>query len=229
MILAKIQAPFPISFLHKRRHGEKQGVFHVKHRYGDVSRETSQGRASLRGGELKERRFRAEIIYFLVCCHFLFAAKGSVLWRRCGRKMGRAAATAQKAEACGLVRTLGDVSRPRGRSHAEARCPTARTASREGSPETDACRLCAVGNGECPTLAARIGAGGSAERARHPPDGGLWLRRRPEQARPDAVRRSPKKGGHPAMSALNVHPEKVGRGAYRPACAGRRCPGISAP
>ena len=138
-------------------------MFHVKHR---------KGGPPSGGGELKERLFRAEIIYFLVCCHFLFAAKGSVLWRRCGRKMGRAAATAQKAEACGLVRTLGDVSRPRGRSHAEARCPTARTASREGSPETDACRLCAVGNGECPTLAARIGAGGSAERARHPPDGG---------------------------------------------------------
>ena len=53
---------------------------------------------------------------------------------------------------------------------------------------------------------------GPAERARPPSDGGLWLRRRPEQARPDAVRCSPKKGGHPAMSALNVHPEKSGEG-----------------
>ena len=69
-------------------------MFHVKHR---------KGGPPPAGVKLKERRFRAEIIYFLVCYHLLFVAKGSVLWRRCGREMGRSSATAQKAEACGLV------------------------------------------------------------------------------------------------------------------------------
>ena len=174
-------------------------MFHVKHRKGGPPC----------GGKLKERRFRAEIIYFLVCCHFLFAVKGSVLWRRCGRKMGRAAATPGRPKPAGVVRTLGDVCRTGGRSHAGARCPTARTASREGSPETDAMRtlwqLLAVkisGNARRSRpeseQAARLG-----RFSRHPPDGGLWLRRRPEQAQPDAAR---KKGGHPAMSALNGSP-----------------------
>lgn len=197
MILAKIQAPFPISFLHKRRHGEKQGVFHVKHRCGDVSRETSQGRASLRDGELKERRFRAEIIYFLVCCHFLFAAKGSVHWRRCGRKMGRAAATPGRPKSAGRPDT--------GESAPEAEAMQ-RLAARLPGRRLGKARQRLTPCGRCDSLSRSKSRGmpdarglnrsrrrGLGRSARHPPDGGLWLRLRPEQARPDAVRRSPKK------------------------------------
>ena len=207
----------------------------MKHRCGDVSRETSQGRASLRGGELKERRFRAEIIYFLVCCHFLFFVCRERFCTLEAMRPGNGACCRHGPEGRSLRArwTLGDVSRPGGRSHADACCPYA--VSEEADQRLTPC-------GRCGSLSRSKSRGmpdahdlnrsrrpGPAERARPPSDGGLWLRRRPEQARPDAVRRSPKKGGHPAMSALNVHPEKVGRGAYRPACAGRRCPGISAP
>lgn len=104
----------------------------MKHRCGDVSRETSQRRAFLRGGELKGRLFGAEIIYFLACHYFLFAAKNSVLWRRCGRKMGRSAATAPRPKSSGSVGHWGmfAAAEGEGMQMSAARMPSRRRQTR---------------------------------------------------------------------------------------------------